>query len=615
MKRNKLILLLLFGALLFALSPFYRSLSKLPDVFFFPYLLFPNDSLPELRIDSSRGNVDKILSSPSEQSYYFGLLNRYRAQKLGLLTPGARFMKIFVDGSDRGIFLVSDSWTSTIKRGERVPDNAEIARITDHPEKFAALMKAVAGADDEAFKTAIGLLINLDKFYKWSALAILSGYAGEDFETTEMIFNTATGKLEMVFADMSLRRFQDDYSEKSILAKRIFSITEFREKRNQILREYIQEQAGNDLRFYDSLYKETRGAFLSDFGKEQNNFIFLKQVKDARRTIADNFSAAELISRTAGQHSAEQKDAASLSSGAREFVAQNSMFAWRGENTVALSGVQVIANDIIIPPYLRVIIDPGTVIYLKKGISIVSYSPIIADTGYGAPIRFLRVSPYEAWGSFAVVHTADSKSVLNNIEFNGGSGDLIKGIVFTGMVAFHNADVEITNAIFKNAGDDDALNIKYGKASVTNSFFGDNFSDAVDIDWSPPETVVAHNKFYNNGYGVGGDGIDLSWSDVSITNNEINGCTDKGISVGESSKPIIKNNLISNCDIGVAVKDSSEAEIVGNIIRDSRVGIAAYQKKSVFGGGVANIDGNILDGVRIEYEKDKLSILNIINIK
>jgi len=187
--------------------------------------------------------------------------------------------------------------------------------------------------------------------------------------------------------------------------------------------------------------------------------------------------------------------------------------------------------------------------------------------------------------------------------------------VFTGMVAFHNADVEITNAIFKNAGDDDALNIKYGKASVTNSFFGDNFSDAVDIDWSPPETVVAHNKFYNNGYGVGGDGIDLSWSDVSITNNEINGCTDKGISVGESSKPIIKNNLISNCDIGVAVKDSSEAEIVGNIIRDSRVGIAAYQKKSVFGGGVANIDGNILDGVRIEYEKDKLSILNIINIK
>ena len=188
----------------------------------------------------------------------------------------------------------------------------------------------------------------------------------------------------------------------------------------------------------------------------------------------------------------------------------------------------------------------------------------------------------------------------------------MNGITFTGMVAFHNADVSIRNSVFKNAGDDDGLNIKYGQASIEASVFRDNFSDGIDIDFGHETITIKDNKFYDNGYGGGGDAIDLSWSDIIVENNNIKGCTDKGISIGESSRPIIKNNTIEQCDIGIAVKDSSIAEIINNKIKQVRIGISAYQKKRVFSGGIANVTGTRIEEAETNFNKDNLSVINIL---
>ncbi|MEK7072081.1 MAG: right-handed parallel beta-helix repeat-containing protein, partial [Patescibacteria group bacterium] len=241
-----------------------------------------------------------------------------------------------------------------------------------------------------------------------------------------------------------------------------------------------------------------------------------------------------------------------------------------------------------------------------------SFSPIIASTDISKPIRILRASPSEAWGTFAVVNTENDKNVFNYVQFNGGSGAKINGITFTGMVAFHNSDADIKNSSFINAGDDDGLNIKYGRVLVENSYFSQNFSDGLDIDFSDKETKIINNQFIANGYGGGGDGIDLSWSDILIEGNKILTCTDKGISIGESSNSFINNNEINGCDIGIAVKDLSKAKIENNIISDVRVGIAVYRKKDVFGGAEAYLKGNIIKSAKIDYEKDDLSKINIL---
>ncbi len=299
-----------------------------------------------------------------------------------------------------------------------------------------------------------------------------------------------------------------------------------------------------------------------------------------------------------------------------QFIAANPSFIKRGEKTLALSSSEhIFKKDVIIPSGLELVIDSGATLYFDKGVSLISYSPIIAKGTNERKIKVSRLNPLEPWGAFAVINAGEKKSLIDNVEFDGGNvaaGITINGVYITGMAAFHNSDVDIANSSFKNSGGDDGLNVKYGKATIINSVFSNNFSDAIDMDFAPKETIIKNNKFYDNGYGGGGDAIDLSWSDFAVEDNYIRGCTDKGISVGESSKPTIKNNIIEQCDIGIAVKDSSVAEIINNKISKVRVGIDAYQKKQYFGGGIANLSGNIIKDAKTEYSKDNLSEINIL---
>lgn len=627
---------------------------------------------PSEHLFNGKKSFDLII--PYDREYFAEALNFYRTKKLGLTALDVSFSRMNLNGLDMGVYLEVERWNEKLLSRRSDPDTLDVFNADDSvnasgPDAYATSILAdsrngkyyfaqntgapsdknmvsvfyriLENADDATFKRLAPVIIDLHKFYAFSVVSVLSGTRHYDggFGNIYLIFNPEKGKFEISPWDLGVKLIDSVAGDHRIeLTDRILSVPEFRNERNKLLKSYIENPANllDDLKFYDDLYAQTKYDFFTDNAKLYNNFQFLEQVRLFRQTFADNFSAAKVVLGYGAEYykddfPAAEKRAPLVLDGVfsrlleaaysvDEFVALNPSFVKRDASTVALSeGAYYFEKDVIVPAGLTLVVDPGVTIYLGAKASFISYSPVIARGNVQLPIRVLRASD-KAWGTFGVVNTEREKSIIDHVEFSGGSGTAINGIVFTGMVAFHNADVDISYTTFQNSseagvGGDDALNIKYGKASVTDSFFRHTFSDAIDTDAANKATIIRNNTFSDIGYDkdTGGDAIDISWSDILIENNTVRGCTDKGVSVGEGSRPLVERNHIDGCNIGVAVKDTSVAAVSNNDFSNTNIGVDTYRKKSEFiDGGTVRVFGNTFKNVGKEYARDSFSNIYLV---
>ena len=569
---------------------------------------------------------------PSDRGYFVEPLLVYRAKKLGLSVPEVGFVRLRLNGQDVGVYLASEHFSSRWLSRSGLPDTsnilavedgkiAEIAyeagpylvedrlkywksytdkNITDFPE-LVVLIDVITKTDDDTFKKLIPHLVDMPKFYAWDIMRILSGSNHQsDNYNLILLFNTAVGKFEFVPFDINLLDQREIvYNDADmVLTKRVFSVPEFKAERDKLLKEYLtEENLQDDLAFYDSEAARFSGDFLNDLVKIDNNLRFLSKIKNYRRLIADNFQRAKSIPETdcslnlkSSSFSHEWPGSFSRfeeSVWSREhFLAKNPRFyAGDGADVAIGPGEIILSETVIVPAGVRLLIQPRTTLLMGMGVSLVSYSPLRA---MGAPENRIRIksSGFGPWGSLLLIDTGQ-KSIISLAEISGGSGVKINGIISTGMVAAHKSDLEVLNSVFSKSGDDDLLNIKYGRAEIRGSFFYDSFSDAIDLDSAGSDSQVRDNTFLPPiGMGseaVGGDAIDISFSGITISGNKIlKGCGDKGISVGEDSGPVIKDNFIEGCAIGVAVKDASRARILRNHFVKNVIAVSAYRKKMEF---------------------------------
>jgi len=625
---------------------------------------------PKEHLFQGMDNLSLII--PYDRGYFVEPLNFYRAKKFGLTALDLYFARFTLNGQDMGVYLAAEGWSNKWLESRRVPSNmtvygsddarSAIGNNTDKTSNLAvktpegeiylnhytsevqkgsleALIDIIYKADDKTFKRLIGNIFDLKKFYGWNIMNILagSGHFDDTFGNLFLIFNPVSGKFELSPWDPGISRVKGpdgQYQDNRMrLVRRILSISEFREERNKMLKEYLQDEHNlqDDLAFYDKLYQQTRNDFFKDNAKLYNNFQFLRQVGFFRDMIIKNFRDAGLVFDYGTNHYFDGSDQKTIqqtplafsgsfarlpetASSIGEFINRNPSFVKIGPREVELpTGIYTFPEDVIIPYGFKVTIRPGTTIFMGKGVSLLSYSPIRAEGAANNPIRIIRAYPQETWGSFAVVNAGSETSKLNYVDIEGGSGDTINGITFTGQASFFTSDVDINHSSFAGASDDDSLNVKYGKAVIENSFWTKNAYDSIDLDFLAEGSIIKNSKFYANSIGkeVEGDAIDISWSNVTLEGNDINGCSDKGISVGEHSNPLIVRNTIQNCLTGIAVKDLSVAEIIDNTIKHVETGIAAYRKKEVFGGGIANIQGIKMEDVKTDYKKDEFSQINL----
>ena len=259
-------------------------------------------------------------------------------------------------------------------------------------------------------------------------------------------------------------------------------------------------------------------------------------------------------------------------------------FDLNNNNLTIKKGEYLISQNIVVPRNINTIIEKGTKIKLKKNKSILFKGNLFAK---GSEEEKIKISNYDinnSFGTFAVLgqNKNTDNVIIENFEISGGSEALIDGVLFLGQLSIHNSNVKITKSKIMQSKSDDGANIRNSFVNITNTIFKDNKFDQIDLDFS--HGILERNIFLANKENKenSGDGIDLSGSNMIISENSISNLQDKAISVGEKSKAIIKNNLFKNNNIVMAIKDESQTYVFNNRYEGNLQRFSMYVKKFFF---------------------------------
>src|SRR3989344_2823586 len=589
---------------------------------------------------------------PEDKGLVFGKLSEYRAQKLGLLTPKVSFAWLVVNKIDMGIYYLIEGWEENfLVRHNRPPGpifaneniittgvdlyHAESINLwedrlyPDRPgheyEALAYFLELVENASNEEFETALPYILNLPKFYQWMLIATLSNsFHQGNIANQNVYFNEADGKLEQISFDTALVKIEGPIDlSNNRLVNRMMRIHRFRNEFTTVARKYLNNPSNlsDDLALYDKVKKEILGAILDDTKKVQTSFEILPHIDSERDIVEHNFLALKEKLEHDGELSfsfAEEsypltrpfaredyKTFSAIYASRNEFLAAHPKFiAGNDSQSIVLAGkMHHFTKDVIVPTNLVVTIQPGARLLFAPGASFISYSPVKARGVYMS-----RLVPDAPWGVFALIN-APEESVFENITADGGKDDTINGIYLSGMLSFHNSDVRIDDSVFSNSGADDAVHVQTAHAVIKNSRFENSASDAIDIDFARgTDSFFEGNTFRN----AGGDAMDLSFSEMTIRNNTVTDCGDKGVSVGEASRPVIENITVTRCLFGIAVKDRSHAIISDSSFEENDVGIGLYRKKPFFvEGGTAEVRKSAFKNNKEKTTADEFSSIEI----
>ncbi|RMG58549.1 MAG: right-handed parallel beta-helix repeat-containing protein [Bacteroidetes bacterium] len=266
-------------------------------------------------------------------------------------------------------------------------------------------------------------------------------------------------------------------------------------------------------------------------------------------------------------------------------------------------GQHQVEVDIIIPEGYEVFFPAGTELTFGQGVAFISRSPVFMYGEEGRPIRLL--SPGGDAQGFTVLQ-AGKESVMRYVEVEGFNTLARDGWNLTGAVTFYESDVRIDHCTFTQNQCEDGLNLIRSQFELTASTLSHTFSDAFDADFCTGK--ISHCRFFR----TGNDAMDVSGSEVEVSDCTVEHAGDKGVSVGEESRVKAWNLDIRFAVIGLAAKDRSRLEAAKIRLQDCGTGFAAYQKKPEF--GPARIEVSEWWGERITrlhlVERGSVVILN-----
>lgn len=263
-------------------------------------------------------------------------------------------------------------------------------------------------------------------------------------------------------------------------------------------------------------------------------------------------------------------------------------------------GIYNFNESITIPEGWTFVIEKGTAVNLSPDKYILSYSPVSIIGSEQNPIKITH-------GNFVVLSQKDKKSTLKNVIFDSLSLSENSNWTITGAVTFHNTNVLISDCQFSNNLSEDALNIISSNFELIRSKVNNTFSDGFDADFC--NGIIKNCDFSF----TGNDGVDISGSNVTISNSIIYRAIDKAISSGERSNLIVNNCSINKANIGLASKDESSIIVNSVKIEKSNVCYAIFQKKAEFNPAKIIVNSSIEADFKQLYLIDKNSTFSYKN--
>ncbi len=242
--------------------------------------------------------------------------------------------------------------------------------------------------------------------------------------------------------------------------------------------------------------------------------------------------------------------------------------------TCAPSHYQV-SDMMVIPPDYTFVVPAGTSFEMTTNSAyIFSHSPL---DWRGTSTQPIRVYTAGVRGRGVMVSEAADTSYLSYVKFEQIRNPALSAWSVSGAVNFYESDVVLDHCIWDRTRCEDALNVIRSNFSLEDCLFLEVQSDAFDGDFV--QGAIRRCRFEV----PGNDAIDISGSEITVSDTEITGAGDKALSAGEDSKMSAERILISDCEIGVASKDLSHIDISELSLKNLPLGFTAFRKKASYG--------------------------------
>ena len=248
---------------------------------------------------------------------------------------------------------------------------------------------------------------------------------------------------------------------------------------------------------------------------------------------------------------------------------------------VLKEGLVKVLNTFQLPRGMALLIEPGVLIEIADGASMIVRGDLIAEGTVALPIT-IRPEQGGRFGSVAVLgEPIDPLTVrLKHFNISGGGESWVDGVLFTGQLAMHRTIFSGRNIKVSDSGSDDGLNVKNSTVFIEDSHFFNNLGDQIDLDFVTGE--VTGSLFNRSDRANMSDGLDVSGSNILVFDNVFQNFGDKGLSIGEQSELLVVANKFLNNEQGIAVKDASTACVVNNELIDNNKDVIGYVKKKMY---------------------------------
>ncbi|MFT5846823.1 MAG: hypothetical protein ACJARX_001597 [Psychroserpens sp.] len=266
----------------------------------------------------------------------------------------------------------------------------------------------------------------------------------------------------------------------------------------------------------------------------------------------------------------------------------------------------VISSPLVIPKNYTFKLNPGVIINIVIGGKIISHSPL---SFIGTAEKPIKIYSSDKKGQGLLVLSEQKKSILKHVVFDHLRNPTHGSWGVTGAVTFYESPVDLQFVAVKNNACEDALNIVRAKFTMDQVSISNTQSDGFDGDYV--QGTISNCQFDN----LGNDAIDVSGSDLIITNVVISNAGDKGLSAGENSKMSIDTIEISDSEIAIAGKDLSIINAKNLKILNTKLGFTAFQKKPEFGPSTITVTGILMTGIETKYLIESSSSMFVDNEK
>jgi hypothetical protein len=244
-----------------------------------------------------------------------------------------------------------------------------------------------------------------------------------------------------------------------------------------------------------------------------------------------------------------------------------------------------VRGSLVLPEGTGLDLDAGTTLRFGEGEMLLSSGPLRFRGSEADPVVLegIPAGPRAGTWQGIVVLTSEAPYEWVHVIVRNTAGIDRDGWRLTGGVTLRASEVRIESSSFAGSHAEDALNLIRSRFAFRDLSILEASSDAFDCDFCDGRVIGGRIS------DVGGDGIDVSGSVVTVEGVALEDIRDKAISVGEGSHLVARHVHIRRVGTAVAGKDGSDVIFEDSKVADvQHVAIMAYSKKPEYGPGRVN---------------------------